>query len=39
MENKKKDELFELKDKIYAVLDEFKRIIKENSDKIPRFFK
>ena len=37
MENNKKDELFELNDKIYAVVDEFKRIIKENSDEIPSF--
>ena len=35
MENNKKDEL---KDKIYAVLDEFERIIKNNSDKIPSFY-
>ena len=35
MENNKKDEL---KDKIYAVLDEFERIIKNNSDKMPSFY-
>ena len=38
MENNKKGELSELKDKIYEVLNEFKRKIKENSDKIPSFY-
>ena len=35
MENSKKDEL---KDKIYAVLDESERIIKNYSNKIPSFY-
>ena len=30
MESNKKDELFELKGKIYEVLNEFRRTIKEN---------
>ena len=38
MKSNKKDEFSELKSKTYEVLDEFKRIICKNIDKIPSFY-